>query len=217
MKQLTFILLIFTLITTVFGQKYLTTNIRSKADSILKTYIGDTVFYNYCSYNADTYYEYKNIFGKSHWVTLNKFKRTKGKFIGANIRWHLNIPYPKCTAYDTISGITSLNFDSLLRPTEKPNLNFIPDFYWKNQDCRLISKDEALNIAKHQNLKSGIDSLNAIINYDISKTFTWEVSQILWTKKDGFNNDYGEMERIFIDASTGEVKLHETVSFFPVY
>ncbi len=75
MKRLTFILLTFGITTFVFGQKYMTADIRAKADSILRIHIGDTVFSNYCFYDTDTYYEYRDIFGKSHWEILNKFKK----------------------------------------------------------------------------------------------------------------------------------------------
>ena len=159
MKRLTFILLTFGITTFVFGQKYMTADIRAKADSILRIHIGDTVFSNYC------YYEYRDIFGKSHWETLNKFKKTKGKFVKVDVRWNLVIPYPTCIAFDTIRGKTSFVLDKLLRPTQTPYLDFVPDFYWTKDSCQLINRDEALAIAKRQNLKTAIDTLKANIKY----------------------------------------------------
>jgi len=213
-------LLFLALITTTvtLGQKYLTANIRAKADSILRTYIGDTVFYKYCTYDTNTYYEYKNIFNKSKWQTLTKVKKTKGKFVNIDMRWFLSIPYPKCPAFSKIGGMTSFVLDSLLRPKEKPYLDFIPDFYWNKDSCHLISKEEALAIARQQNLKSGIDSLRAFIQYNTdTKKFTWEVSQTLWSKKDSQNNNYGEDEIVIIDAATGGIESHETQFFSAVY
>ena len=218
MKRLTFLLLTFGLTSTIFGQKYLTADIRTKADSILRTYIGDTVFSNHCFYDTDTYYEYRDIFGKSHWETLNKFKKTKGKFVKADVRWNLFIPYPTCIAFDTIKGKTSFVLDNLLRPTQTPYLDFVPDFYWTKDSCHLINRDEALTIAKRQNLKTAIDTLKATINYDRkTKTFSWEVSQTLWIKKNGLNDNYGESEIVTIDAKTGKVISHHNVRFDPVY
>ena len=218
MKQLIIIILTFSLSTTIFGQKYLTADIKSKADSILRIYLGEFVFNNYCSYDINTYYEYKGIFGKTHWETLNKFKKTKGKFVKVDMRWNLAIPYPVCPAFDTIRGKTSFLIDNLLRPAGKPYLEFIPDFYWNKDSCYLINREKAFTIARQQNLKIGIDKMKARIIYDSkTKTFTWEVSQTLWSKKDGFNNDYGESEIVSIDAITGKVKSHEILTFSSLY
>ena len=196
----------------------MTVDIKQKADSILRTFIGDTIFSNHCIYDTDTYYEYKDIFGKSHWETLNKFRKTKGKFIKVDVRWNLIIPWPTCIAFDTIKGKTSFVLDSLLRPTKKPYLEFIPDFFWTKDSCHLINEYEAIEIAKRQNLKKAIDTLKATINYDSkTKTFFWVVSQTLWSKKDAYNNDYGECEIVTIDAKTAEVKSHQTVNFSAVY
>jgi hypothetical protein len=218
MKRLTLLLFIVGLTTNVVGQKYLTADIKSKADSILKTYIGDTVFNKYCVYDTNTYYEYKNYFGKSKWETLNKFKKTKGTFVEVDMRWFLSIPYPQCPSFNKVSGMTSFVLDSLLNPKGKPYLNFIPDFYWNKDSCHLISKEKALTIARQQELKPGIDTLNAIIKYDTkTKNFSWEVRQTLWTKKDAYRNDYGESEIVTIDALTGEIRSHQTQTFSTVY
>ena len=196
----------------------MTAEIRAKSDSILITYIGDIVFSNNCFYDANTYYEYRDIFGKPHWETLNRFKKTKGKFVKVDVRWNVIIPYPTCSAYDSIKGNTSFVLDSLLRPTLKANFDFIPDFYWTNDSCQLTNRDEALTIAKRQNLKPAIDTLKATINYDKkTKTFSWEVSQTLWIKKNELNDDYGESEIVNIDAKTGKVISHQSVRFDPVY
>ena len=218
MKRLTFLILTIGLTTSAFGQKYLTSDIRSKADSILRTYIGDTVLSKHCFYDTYTSYEYRDIFAKTHWERLSKSKKTKGQFVKADVRWNLIIPYPTCVAYDTIKGQASFVLDSLLRPIQKPYLDFVPDFYWAKDSCHLINRDEALTIAKRQNLKKGIDSLKATIKYDIqSKTFSWEVSQTLWNKKNELNHNYGELEIVTIDAKTGKVISHASKRYTPIY
>jgi len=60
----------------LFGQKYKTDFIISKADSILKSQLGDTLF-SFVKYDKNTYYEYKSIWGKTNWERLNKYKKTK--------------------------------------------------------------------------------------------------------------------------------------------
>lgn len=218
LKRLTFLIFTIGLTTLTFGQKLLCSDIKSTADSILKTFIGDTTFSKHCFYDAYTSYEYRDIFVKPHWERLNKSKKTKGQFVKAEVRWNLIIPYPTCVAYDTIKGQAYLVLDSLLRPMQNPYLDFVPDFYWAKDSCHLITREEALTIAKRQNLKMGIDSLKATIKYDIqTKTFSWEVSQTLWNKKNALNHNYGEIEIVTIDATTGKVISHERKRYTPVY
>ena len=217
MKPLTIFSICTILSISAFGQTYLTSDIRATADSILRIYIGDSIFQHHCVYDTNTYYEYKSRWGKTKWETLNKFRRTKGKFVKVDMRWFVGFPYPQCPVFK-IGGMTSFVLDSHLKPTGKPYLDFVPDFYWQNDSCQLLNKEQALTIARRQKLKPGIGSLYSLIKYDIeSKRFTWEVSQTLWIKKDTHENDYGDSEVVTIDAITGEIISHETIRFSAVY
>jgi len=205
------------LTTLLFGQNYKTNFIISKADSILKSQLGDTLF-SCVKYDKDTYYEYKSIWGKTNWEKLDKYKKTKGKFIKVDVRWFVEIPFPNCPEFDTIKGHTSFRLDSLLRLIEKPYLDFIPDIYWTKKKCNLISKETAIEIAKSQKLKHGIEPLSGRLEYDRKgKSFIWEISNYLTRTKNFENIDIGQVESLKINAITGEIKDHKTCFYGPIY
>lgn len=219
MKRLTALILAIGLASISYGQKYSTKDIRLKADSILGAFFGDTILRKYCTFDTvDTYYEYKNVFNRTHWERLYKYKRTKGKLVNVQARWHMSIPFPKCPEYNLLRSRIGFDLDPLLQLKEKPSFDFIPDVYWNGDSCNLINKQEALTIAKREKLKSGTEPLNMELYYDSKqKIFIWKLGQILSRKKDGYNHDYGEIDVILINASTGKVNSHETFYYGPVY
>jgi len=174
----------------------------AKADSILKEFVGESIF-KFCSFDTHTEYNYEDIWGHTFWEKLNT-KKTKGKFKGVEMKWNVVIPYPKCPLYDTVSGKVNIYFDSILRPGILHPLNFIPEICWKNDSCQFISDEQALIIARRQNLKKGIDSLKATLKYDSeTKIFFWEVNQTL--RKNEFE---WENEIVTIEPNTGVVLKH---------
>jgi hypothetical protein len=204
------------LTTLLFGQSYKTNFIISKADSILKSQLGDTLF-SYVKYDTDTYYEYKSIWGKTNLERLNKYKKTKGKFIKVDVRWFVEIPFPNCPEFETIKGSTSFRLDSLLRPIEKPHLDFIPDIYWTKKNCNLISKETAIQIAKNEKLEEGIEPLSGKLEYDKKvKSFIWEISNYLTRMRIFKNRDSGQVEIVKIDASTGKITNHDVFIYGPI-
>lgn len=204
------------LTTLLFGQNYKTSFIISKADSILKCQLGDTLF-SYVKYDKDSYYQYKSIWGKTNWERLDKYKKTKGKFIEVDVRLFVEIPFPNCPEFDTIKGRTSFRLDSLLRPIEKPYLDFIPDIYWTKKKCNLISKETAIQIAKNEKLENGIEPLSGKLEYDIKvKSFFWEISNYLTRMRIFKDRDSGQVEIVRIDANTGEIKNHDVYIYGPI-
>ena len=200
----------------LFGQNYKTDFIISKADSILKSQLGDTLF-SFVKYEKNTYYEYKSIWGKTKWERLNKCKKTKGKFVSVDMRWFVEIPFPNCPEFDSIKGRTSIRLDSLLRPIEKPYLDFIPDIYWSKKKCNLISKETAIQIAKSQKLKQGIEPLSGKLEYDIKvKSFIWEISNYLTRMQIINGSNSGQVEIVKIDANTSEIKNHDIYFYGPI-
>ncbi|HXB39154.1 MAG TPA: PepSY domain-containing protein [Bacteroidia bacterium] len=219
MKRLSLLFLAIIFSATMLGQKYLTIDIRAKADSIFKSLIGDTLFNKYCTFDtANTLYLYKTILRETHWERLYQNKSTKGKLVKVKARWLVSIPCPKCPVYNKISREIDFELDKSLHLIEKLNLDFIPDFFLKGDSCRLITKEKALSIAKQQNLKQGTEPLRIEIYYDTKqKMFIWKIQQVLSRKKDAYNNDYGEVDVLTIDASTGHVDSHQTLYYGPVY
>ena len=132
-----------------FAKKYKTEYIIQLANNILRNELPDSL-YRYAQYDTNTYYEYKSIRGESHWETLNKFKRTKGKFVEVDMRWNLFIPFPTCPAIDTIKTRTFFMLSNLLQPKEKPYIKLIPDVFWKKRNCNLITKEQAIAFAPYK-------------------------------------------------------------------
>jgi hypothetical protein len=205
------------LTTLLFGQKYKTDFIISKADSIIKSQLGDTLF-SYLKYDKNTYYEYESICKKTNWETLDKYKKTKGAFTSVDVRWLAEIPFPNCPEFSTIKGNVSVQLDWLLRPIRKSNLEFIPDIYWTKKKCNLISKEAAIQIAKNQKLEQGIEPICGTLKYDTKdKLFIWEIYNYLTRMKNIRNIDIGQVETIKIDAMTGDIKEHEIYIYGPYY
>lgn len=179
----------------------------------------DTSIKKYCFFDTDTYYEYKDILGESHWQTLNTYKKTKGKFVKIDMRWDLNIPYPHCPSLDSICGNTSILLDANLNPINKPNYSFIPDFYWTKDTCYFITKENAIAITRSLPLKQGIEPIDAKLHYNANtNSYYWEVYQYLsrYFRFDGVPPN-GEIELIQIDAINGTIKWHIITEYGPVY
>jgi len=202
----------------LLGQQYETDFIISVADSLLKNKLGDSLF-SYAKYDKNTYYKYISETGETCWKTLNKDKNTKGKFVEVDVRWDLEIPFPNCPELGTIiKGRTSILLDSMLNSTEEqPYLAFIPDIYWTNEKCQVISEETAIKIAKSQNLKKGIESLSGYFSYNREKKiFIWHIYNVL-SRKHAFNDIYSkEVEIIEIDASTGNIINHDIFYLSPI-
>lgn len=204
MKRPAFFIFVLNLTFICIGQQYRTSEIKAKADSILKIHITDSVFLNYTFYNTNSCYSYENKRGRLIWENLDKYKTTKGRLKEVEISWSLIIPNSYCPEYDTIKGRTSLEFDSLLNPKTKPNVDFIPDFYLNRESCNLISKDKALSDAKRLYLKTGIGSPQASLKYNVkTKVFIWEIRHVLSIK----NNNH-KFEMVELNASSGELIEH---------
>jgi len=216
MKKIVSITIFVLLPILLFGQEYKTDFIISTADSLMKRELGDSLFI-YAKYDKDTYYEYKSKRGKTQWEVLNKYKKTKGKFVKTNVRWFLEIPFPNCPEFGIIKGWTSISLDSLLNQIRKPYLEFIPDIFWTREKCELIPKETAIKIAKSQILKQGIEPLSVKLKYETKeKIFIWEVSNYLTRMQIIKNYDSGQVEIVKINASTGQIINHDIYIYGPI-
>ncbi len=214
MKRL-FVIIIFSQLTFVsFGQNYLTTDIKVKAESLIKKIITDSVFKKYCTYDTTSNYYYWQK-GICIGENLTNTKKTKGQFISAKVSWTVNIHYPFCPILNNIKGSATIELDEKLQLVKTPDLEFIPRTYWTNENCEFISKENAIYLAKQQNLEKGIDSLHTSINYDPKeKQYFWYVSQTL-KKTQKFHSGRTKPyvirteELVIIDAISEKIISHE--------
>jgi hypothetical protein len=222
MKQLLIIAVFYHFTFFSFGQKYLTSDIILKAELLIKNYIPDSIFNKYCIYDTSSRYYYwdKGIcIGES----LTKTKTTKGKFINAVINWNVCILYPSCPFLNQIKGNVFIILNKKMELSNSPDLEFIPETYWSLKTCDFISKEYAITLAKQQNLKNGIDSLQASISYDSKeKQYFWYISQTL-EKKQMFHTGRTEpyeirtIETLIINAISGKIVYHEITDISPVF
>src|SRR5664279_5597445 len=137
------------LMTACFSQTYETKKIIAKADSMLKVATGGKL-YRFFKYDPKTYYTY-NVKHKLKSEILDEKLMTKGDFKKATVNFNFhNANYP------WIYGYASIKFDSLLNEVDSINLNFIPDFLRKGDECNFISKEQAIQIATDSVLKGRI-------------------------------------------------------------
>jgi hypothetical protein len=221
MKRLLIITIFFHFSFFSFGQKYLTSDLILKAEILIKNYIPDSIFNKYCIYDTTSEYYYWDK-GICIGENLSKNDKTKGKFNSAIINWKVCILYPSCPILNQIKGNVFIILDKNLELSKAPDLNFIPETYWSLKTCDFISKEYAITLAKQENLKNGIDSLQASIGYNSKeKQYFWYISQTL-EKKQEFHSGRTEpyeirtIETLIINAISGKIVYHEITDISPV-
>lgn len=168
------IIMIFVSFVSLHGQTYDTKMIIDKADSILKSRVGDSL-YQYFKYDKNSYYEFKGLNNKSHWKALIKSKKTKGRFINTGVRFYLDYPLIK-----GIAGTTHIQFDSNLNLVGSLYLDFVPDFLLHNKDCDFISNESALKIAGDSLKEKGLYDIKPYLHFDIQrKRYVYEINNTL--------------------------------------
>ncbi len=190
--------------TDVFVQNekhvYTRTEVREQADSTLHFYLG--YLFEHCTYRKKGYYSYTDS-GKSvvHWSMLSKHKKIKGKLMNVFMSYQLDYTYPLCSAYNHIKGIIFLKLDSDLHARQDPDLKFIPYFVWTKEDCRLIGKEQAIELAINFGFKEGDKPPKATIQYDAPvKQFYWDISNRI--QKDSIIQKHFVTQTMQINAYT---------------
>lgn len=186
------------------GQTYRAAQIIHQSDSLLRAFAGDSLYQNFIR-NTVIDYDYIGKDGKIRSSTItDTHALTKGKFLDSYSNYRFTLSYSKCPDMDTIKGNTVIRLDDRLHSRGLPDMGFIPDMVVNNQPCNFITKDEAIQIAKQQNLKVGIHPLSVYLYHNpIQNEFTWEVTNILTER-----NGSGECEMVSIDPVTGKVRAH---------
>jgi hypothetical protein len=198
--------LFFLIINFSFGQKYYSADIIKKADSIMIASVGQKIFEDHYKFDSSSYFESKTSFNDTYIKTLIKTKKTKGKIKSISIRY---IFYIK--KFEQPSVWTSLLLDSNLNLKKPIDTSFIPKFVLRGTRNDFLTKEDALEIAKHKFLKKEIKPFEASLTYDYYKEkYIWTAINIIdeWKGyKDEINKD---VELIEIDASNGNI-----INFYP--
>ena len=99
-----------------------------------------------------------------------------------------------------------VKLDNKLKPIEKLDLSFIPEFLWANDTCNFISKQNALKIAIRYFLKNGIEICEPILEYNETfKQYTYLIANKLtkFEEERERGKFFGTAENVRIDAITG--------------
>lgn len=125
----------------------------------------------------------------------------------------MRIPYSKCLALDTIFGRFHIIFDNKLNIIEKPKLKFIPETYFTDDSCKILSKSEIKKIVEKEGLKFGTDSLFMNLSFDEKRqTYIWNVSKEKCHEIDKEGRCWGEIEILKIEAETKKIVTHYITS-----
>ena len=187
-----------------YSQTYQTRVILNRSDSLLKVNLGEKLF-SYCKFDSNTYYEYKNAFGKTHWKKLLISSKTKGNFVSTDIEYKFKFP---CPQEDSLKGNISVFLDSNLKLRQKIVFDFIPKFLLHDSVCQFISKSEVLEIASKQNLKKGIKDIKCFFSCDKNSSihkWIWQIDNYISEYKDSDGHSHGKVEILTIDAITKEI------------
>ncbi len=203
----------FLIASVCFGQHYYAANIIKKADSILKSTVGQRIFEQYYRYDSLSYYGYKNIFGRPKWKALTDRKRTKGKFTDMSVRYDFCIRKYGCPC-----NSTSISFDSKLNLTRPLNLDFVPKYILNNDSCNFISDTVALSISLTNFKEKGVKPVKIGLQWDyLKQIYIWSASNILSEYKNWLGEPYGKVETIDIDALSGKIISHNKEVYAPVH
>jgi len=177
-----------------FSQTYETKRIISKADSILKSTAGDSL-YHFFEFDPTTDYEYRIRNNKLKSEAVNKKPLTKGDFKKSYVRFNFN--HPK---YSWINRSTSVRFDSLLNLSEPIDLDFIPAFLKEGRENNFISAKQAIHIAKNC-FKEDVNEIDGRLVYNL-----FNIQGYSWLISNHFKQRQAEL--VIIDPVTEKVIRH---------
>ncbi len=187
----------------VHAQTYSTAAIIARADSILRATVPPAL-YPYYHYDADSYYEYQDRRGRSHWDALVDRPRTRGRFVGVNVRFGLRHP-----DHPWIMGATSVQFDRLLQVVRLPSTAALPRFLLEGRESDALTRAQALELARTHGLRAGLRPPEAYLEFvPAAQTYLWRVTSIQSERRWGTSGYSGQADNVDLDAFTGRVVAH---------
>ena len=197
MSKLIFIVLLLLSINAT-SQTTTTKQAVTKTDSILKTKVGDRL-YQYFRISNGTYYTSADRHKRQVTGKFLSNKKLPKSYTTLNLLYHFNYPEIK-----GIRGGLWLIVDKDFKLVDTLNFDFIPSFLTKNKSPDFISIDTALEIAKTNFRKNGIEITTPELAYNKKlKQYTFTTYNKLTKILNQAGKDSGEMEIVEINASTG--------------
>lgn len=185
------------------AQKYETDLVISTAKSFLKDAVGPELI-NYFELDTNSYYEYKNFWGKTKWEEILHGKKTKGDFVnGHHIRFTLKHP-DFLFAPETYRNIY-VKLDSTLNLIEEINLETLPNFLLRDTTSNWLTPNQIDSVANNQNLITSVKPLSKHLTYNYNnRKYYWMVFNTIHEAK-----CYSDCEILHIDPVTGRIEEHK--------
>ena len=199
----TLLILVSILISEVsIAQKYATSEVILTAKTYLQNVLKPELF-SYIELDSNSYYEYKNFWGRRNWKRILDSKRTKGKFINAyEIRFTLKHPdflYAPKTYRDIY-----VKMDSALNLCERIDLKRIPNFLTEDSTANWLTPFQIDSIANKLKLKIPVKPISLNLTYDNEKEeYYWMVYNTFYQEK-----CFSDCEIFHIKPSTGSIEKH---------
>lgn len=200
MKILLTLFLSFGICQIGLGQSYSCGEIISKAEDNLKEAVGEQAF-QYFKYDGSANYNYRTKAGKERWKKLPKSSKTRGDFIGTQIKFVLEHPDYK---YKWVNKFAFVKLDSSLNLKEKIYINHIPSFILLNKPSNWLTEEEIDGIINKQDLKPAVKPVVKRLEFDEkAREHYWQVFNTLSEER-----CFADVEILSIDPVTGVVKDH---------
>ena len=169
-------ILLFFIINFAFSQVANTNQIIEKSNKELKALVGDEIFKFY-TLEKESQYQIKKRNGKIKWKLLKPNQKINDNFQKAQVQFYFRHPD---FDYATLKT-TYIKFDENLNITNKPFIEFIPEFILNRDSQKWISETEIDKIIEKLDFKpSSHKKYKRLIFDDKTNSYYWEITNTLF-------------------------------------
>jgi hypothetical protein len=181
----------------LFGQRFKTSEIIRKADSLIITVVGQDVFREHFKLDTTSDFYNNNVMVNEETakpLSVKKKSYKNFKFLSVSYIFFIRKP-------DEPSARTTIVFDKKLNLHFPVDTSFIPKFILQNTADNFLTKEDAINISASRFKKKGI-KIESKLFYDFGqKQYVWEIINII----EEFSIDTKRIEYVKINPLNGEI------------
>jgi hypothetical protein len=193
------------------GQKLESNEVIKITENYLKEAVGERLidYFNFSDPNGSFYKMQKSKNGYQPTKSLGRNKKIKRNYTEIWIHWNFNFP--------EIKGVNSglwVKLDKDLKLLEPIELDFIPDFLWKNQKSDFIGFEKAKEIGSLKLTKPNFGTDEPQLKFDSKeKVYVYEIWNKVTESTEYDGKKHGKLEIIRINALTGQM-LKNTSGYY---
>jgi hypothetical protein len=185
---------------TVAGEPLTSRTIISRADSMLRAYIGDSLFAHCTRTGTISYTSRDENWVRRSGVLAGPDSIITDVLVNATVSYAFSMRYELCPDLDTIQGVLEIILDGPAMSLRTPDIRVIPEMVLSNIPCYFISRKNAVEIALKEQGMAG-KQLRTRLFYDPrGKRYLWEAGQLAA----GIDKEVPSMT-VFISAVNGAV------------